>query len=568
MPSTAAHLDDSVEAGAPSPPRRLRPQRQRTKRQYTDMVRNDSDDEEEEEAEDDDDELDDDSDGSDGSSSEGGSGSEEEEEEDAEDSDYGTAPRKRQRAVSSSRRRGRRDAAASTQQGGRGRAKSRRNLPRSAIAHLKEWLLSPQHVNYPYPTEEEKEKLARKAGLTLKQLTNWFTNARKRLWAPLMRQQGKNIVSVNNKSQVVDAAASKTSKRATTSRGTKRSHKRKANRFGAGLKRQRVPTSTTTTTTTVTAAAAATNRGRAERHRIVLAATNGSLGDDNDFDRTHSHGGAGGAASTGTARTQHHQHSSTSSSSSNSVSGTAAPNSPARTSDWARHSSASLVDTPDTSCSAGAATPATDTPTGSSVAVGAAASTGRTPTASFRSVSRDGVELVTYHASDLPARLRIAAARRRRRHSTGAGGNAATDIMLFLAKSDTMPPALASPSANVPTFMRMHDRRAGGRAGGRSAVHNTPTPGSLRRHLVYGLSAAAHSTAGLGITDALTAAGAASAGSLLSFQPAQHPVSGRMFESSADVLLACSSSYAPTTGYPQGTHTGALSSFLHQLQCS
>ena len=36
----------------------------------------------------------------------------------------------------------------------------------------------------------------------MKQLTNWFTNARKRLWAPMMRKMGKDIATVNNKSHV------------------------------------------------------------------------------------------------------------------------------------------------------------------------------------------------------------------------------------------------------------------------------------------------------------------------------------------------------------------------------
>jgi len=52
-------------------------------------------------------------------------------------------------------------------------------------------MLSPEHVDYPYPTDAEKVELAAQAGVTLKQLSVWFTNARKRLWIPLRQMLGK-----------------------------------------------------------------------------------------------------------------------------------------------------------------------------------------------------------------------------------------------------------------------------------------------------------------------------------------------------------------------------------------
>lgn len=55
---------------------------------------------------------------------------------------------------------------------------------KEAIALLKDWLLSEEHVHNPYPTEAEKKDLMRRTGLDKKQLTNWFTNARKRIWQP------------------------------------------------------------------------------------------------------------------------------------------------------------------------------------------------------------------------------------------------------------------------------------------------------------------------------------------------------------------------------------------------
>ena len=68
---------------------------------------------------------------------------------------------------------------------------SSRALPDRAVTILKSWMLSPEHVDHPYPTEAEKVSLATAAGITVKQLSIWFTNARKRIWVPLRQRQGK-----------------------------------------------------------------------------------------------------------------------------------------------------------------------------------------------------------------------------------------------------------------------------------------------------------------------------------------------------------------------------------------
>lgn len=39
----------------------------------------------------------------------------------------------------------------------------------------------------PTPNEDEKQQLAIDNGITVSQVTNWFTNARKRLWQPIVR---------------------------------------------------------------------------------------------------------------------------------------------------------------------------------------------------------------------------------------------------------------------------------------------------------------------------------------------------------------------------------------------
>ncbi|GMH80859.1 hypothetical protein TL16_g08725, partial [Triparma laevis f. inornata] len=55
-------------------------------------------------------------------------------------------------------------------------------LPTSTVEYLKNWILSPDHIQHPYPTELEKRKIMIETGIELKQLTNWFTNNRKRFW--------------------------------------------------------------------------------------------------------------------------------------------------------------------------------------------------------------------------------------------------------------------------------------------------------------------------------------------------------------------------------------------------
>ncbi|CAL9068223.1 homeobox protein knotted-1-like 1 [Musa acuminata AAA Group] len=55
-------------------------------------------------------------------------------------------------------------------------------LPKDARLMLLDWWNT--HYRWPYPTEEEKAKLAEKTGLDQKQINNWFINQRKRHWKP------------------------------------------------------------------------------------------------------------------------------------------------------------------------------------------------------------------------------------------------------------------------------------------------------------------------------------------------------------------------------------------------
>lgn len=75
------------------------------------------------------------------------------------------------------------------EEGEKGRTKSRRELPAGAVATLKAWLLSPEHFTHPYPTPQDQVMLMQKTGIDKKQLKNWFTNARRRIWKPMLKKQ-------------------------------------------------------------------------------------------------------------------------------------------------------------------------------------------------------------------------------------------------------------------------------------------------------------------------------------------------------------------------------------------
>jgi hypothetical protein len=58
------------------------------------------------------------------------------------------------------------------------------SLPQETVEYLKAWMMSPEHIAHPYPTEQEKAEIMAETGIELKQLTNWFVNNRKRFWKP------------------------------------------------------------------------------------------------------------------------------------------------------------------------------------------------------------------------------------------------------------------------------------------------------------------------------------------------------------------------------------------------
>ncbi|GKV03557.1 hypothetical protein SLEP1_g15836 [Rubroshorea leprosula] len=61
-----------------------------------------------------------------------------------------------------------------------------RGLPEKSVSILRAWMF--QNFLHPYPKDTEKHLLAVKSGLTRSQVSNWFINARVRLWKPMIEE--------------------------------------------------------------------------------------------------------------------------------------------------------------------------------------------------------------------------------------------------------------------------------------------------------------------------------------------------------------------------------------------
>lgn len=61
-----------------------------------------------------------------------------------------------------------------------------RGLPDRSVNVLRAWLF--EHFLHPYPSDADKHLLARQTGLSRNQVSNWFINARVRLWKPMVEE--------------------------------------------------------------------------------------------------------------------------------------------------------------------------------------------------------------------------------------------------------------------------------------------------------------------------------------------------------------------------------------------
>lgn len=64
-------------------------------------------------------------------------------------------------------------------------------FPRAAVKILKDWMI--QHIDHPYPNDEEKEALKAQTGLTVNQISNWMANTRRRQKARPKRSSSPSI---------------------------------------------------------------------------------------------------------------------------------------------------------------------------------------------------------------------------------------------------------------------------------------------------------------------------------------------------------------------------------------
>ncbi|KAH3834205.1 hypothetical protein DPMN_107524 [Dreissena polymorpha] len=77
-------------------------------------------------------------------------------------------------------------------QAGKGakRQKKRGIFSKTATNILRAWLF--QHLQHPYPSEDQKKQLGAETGLTILQVNNWFINARRRIVQPMIDQTNRN----------------------------------------------------------------------------------------------------------------------------------------------------------------------------------------------------------------------------------------------------------------------------------------------------------------------------------------------------------------------------------------
>ena len=69
------------------------------------------------------------------------------------------------------------------------KSKKRGIFSKAATNILRAWLF--QHLQHPYPSEDQKKQLGAETGLTILQVNNWFINARRRIVQPMIDQTNR-----------------------------------------------------------------------------------------------------------------------------------------------------------------------------------------------------------------------------------------------------------------------------------------------------------------------------------------------------------------------------------------
>ncbi|KAF5751687.1 hypothetical protein HS088_TW02G00704 [Tripterygium wilfordii] len=95
----------------------------------------------------------------------------------------------------------------------------RRGLPERAVSVLRAWLF--EHFLHPYPKDSDKVILAKQAGLTRGQVSNWFINARVRLWKPMIEEMYVEETKEQDKNGSADHASASNNEQHKSILGTK-----------------------------------------------------------------------------------------------------------------------------------------------------------------------------------------------------------------------------------------------------------------------------------------------------------------------------------------------------------
>ncbi|KAI1820310.1 hypothetical protein F4861DRAFT_73084 [Xylaria intraflava] len=75
----------------------------------------------------------------------------------------------------------------------------RGNLPKETTEKLRAWFVD--HLQHPYPTEDEKQELMRETNLQMNQISNWFINARRRHLPALISNAQAESAATNSRPQ-------------------------------------------------------------------------------------------------------------------------------------------------------------------------------------------------------------------------------------------------------------------------------------------------------------------------------------------------------------------------------
>ena len=76
-------------------------------------------------------------------------------------------------------------------------------LSEYTVDYLKNWMLSPEHIQNPYPTPQEKLQIMADTGIDKKQLICWFSNNRKRIWKVKIDEL-KNLYGLSAEENLAD----------------------------------------------------------------------------------------------------------------------------------------------------------------------------------------------------------------------------------------------------------------------------------------------------------------------------------------------------------------------------